>query len=115
MKPTTKKFFAELSKQRPSKINLALAQDLGLKAEEVSTYANNVSISIETLREVKNSLEVDLGDLTANLYDLKDLLTDAEQVSSEIGVDVNDIPNYAEAKQTYETSVEKLQEANNES
>ena len=108
------KFLAELKRQRPTKINLALAQDLGLKAEEVSVYANNVSISIETLREVKNSLEIDLGDLTANLYNLRDLLTDAEQVSSEIGVDVNDIPNYAEAKQTYETSVEQLQEANNE-
>jgi DNA-binding Xre family transcriptional regulator len=114
MKPITHKFFAELNKKRPSKINLALAEDIGLKAEEVSVYANNVSISIETLREVKNSLEVDLGDLTANLYDLEALLSDAEQVSSEIGVDVNNIPNYAEAKQTYETSVEQLREANNE-
>ena len=107
------KFLAELKRQRPTKINLSLTQDLGLKAEDVSVYTDNVSISIETLMEVKNSLEVDLGDLTANLYDLETLLTDAEQVSSEIGIDVNDIPFFTEAKQTYEFGVERLREANN--
>jgi hypothetical protein len=111
MKPSKKQFLAELSKQRPTKINLALAQDLELKAEEVSVYSDNVSISTETLKEVKNSLEVDLSDLVANSSDLKQLLTDAEQVSSEIGVDVNDIPNYLEAKQTLEFAVEQIKNA----
>mgnify|MGYP003628584208 FL=1 len=111
MKPSKKQFLAELSKQRPTKINLALAQDIEQKAEEVSVYSDNVSISTETLKEVQNSLEVDLADLVSNSSDLKQLLTDAEQVSSEIGVDVNDIPNYLEAKQTLEFAVEQIKNA----
>lgn len=111
MKPSKKQFLAELSKQRPTKINLALAQDIERKAEEVSVYSDNVSISTETLKEVQNSLEVDLADLVSNLSELKQLLTDAEQVSSEIGVDVNEIPNYLEAKQTFEFALEQIKNA----
>ena len=108
MKTSKQKFFAELNKQRPTKINLALAQDIEQKTEEVSVYSDNVSISIETLKEVQNSLEVDLSDLTSNSFDLKKLLEEVEQVSSELGIDVNDIPNYLEAKQTLEFAVEQI-------
>ena len=52
MKPITQKFFAELNKRRPSKINLSLVDDLRLKEQDVLVFSNNVTISIEKIREI---------------------------------------------------------------
>jgi len=107
------KFLAELSKKRPSKINLSLVEDLQRIRRDTEIYADNLSISMEQIDIAKNSLTVDVEDLTPIVENLDSTLSEFESASSELGIDLSNVSAYADAKETYEYAVGNLNEAKN--
>tara|TARA_R110000824_G_scaffold379289_1_gene571206 strand:+ start:137 stop:478 length:342 start_codon:yes stop_codon:yes gene_type:complete len=107
------KFFAALSKQRPTKINLSLIEDLQRIRRDAEIYADNLSISMEQIDIAKNSLTVDVEDLTPIVENLDSILSEFESTSSELGIDISNVSAYTDAKETYEYAVGNLNESKN--
>jgi hypothetical protein len=112
MKTTKEKIFAELSKQRPSKINLSLSDNANkmmddlyefrVKVGELFQDQNTVYDEAERVNQMwRNLAERGEGILT-EYYSLKDaagrVLLDAEEKISELGISPSDIPYYEELK-----------------
>jgi len=104
------KFLAELSKQRPSKINLALNDDasqimdeLGVFRQDVGGVFQEANIANDAAAEVRGMYGElkEKGDEMLNRYysivtQAETFMQDVENMSSELGITVSDIPYYQE-------------------
>jgi len=104
------KFLAELSKQRPSKINLSLSDDASQIMDELGVFrqdvggvfqeANIANDAAAEVREMYGELK-EKGDEMLNRYNsivsqAETFMQDVENMSSELGITVSDIPYYQE-------------------
>ena len=104
------KFLAELSKQRPSKINLSLSDDasqimdeLGVFRQDVGGVFQEANIANDAAAEVRGMYGElkEKGDEMLNRYysivnQAETFMQDVENMSSELGITVSDIPYYQE-------------------
>tara|TARA_R110001632_G_scaffold43057_4_gene109036 strand:- start:77 stop:424 length:348 start_codon:yes stop_codon:yes gene_type:complete len=112
MKPSKQKFFASINKAKGyDKLNLSLVEDLQRIRRDTEIYADNLSISMEQIDMAKNSLTVDVEDLTPIVENLDSALNTFEVTASGLGIDVSDVSAYTDAKETYEYAVGNLNEA----
>ena len=110
MKPTTKKFFAELNKKRPSKINLALNEDANkmmddlydfrVKVGELFQEQNTAFDEAERVAQMWKNLAERGEGILAEYYSLQDaagrVLLDAKEKAEDLGITPLDIPYYLE-------------------
>ena len=104
------KFLAELSKQRPSKINLSLSDDasqimdeLGVFRQDVGGVFQEANIANDAAAEVRGMYGElkEKGDEMLNRYysivsQAETFMQDVENTASELGITVSDIPYYQE-------------------
>ena len=110
MKPTTKKFFAELNKKRPSKINLALnldalniideLYDFRVKVGEFSSRNNEAMDEDARVRQMWSDLSNDgesaISEYNSIISRANSFKEEVENTASELGIAVSDIPYYSE-------------------
>tara|TARA_R110002051_G_C8315761_1_gene434007 strand:+ start:34 stop:450 length:417 start_codon:yes stop_codon:yes gene_type:complete len=110
MKPTAQKFFAELSKKRPSKINLALnldalniideLYDFRVKVGEFSSRNNEAMDEDARVRQMWSDLSNDgesaMSEYNSIISRANSFKEEVENTASEIGIAVSDIPYYQE-------------------
>ena len=94
MKPTTQKFFAELNKKRPTKINLSIISDteaiherLMDNMETFRGYANELKNLRDNVSDVGEAVRQDWDALTTNLSTLQDKADDIGITVDELGLD----------------------------
>ena len=104
------KFLAELKRQRPTKINLSLSDDASQIMDELGVFrqdvggvfqeANIANDAAAEVREMYGELK-EKGDEMLNRYysivnQAETFMQDVENMSSELGITVSDIPYYQE-------------------
>ena len=104
------KFLAELKRQRPTKINLSLSDDASQIMDELGVFrqdvggvfqeANIANDAAAEVREMYGELK-EKGDEMLNRYNsivsqAETFMQDVENMSSELGITVSDIPYYQE-------------------
>tara|TARA_R100000541_G_scaffold46736_1_gene53878 strand:+ start:528 stop:917 length:390 start_codon:yes stop_codon:yes gene_type:complete len=123
MKSRLEKVYNKLPNQKVDlkahKVELNVVSELTSIASSVSVFLKNIEIDIEELERIqsefdsfKNSLEVDLQDLTneANKLDLK--LQEASELANELGVNPSELNQYENSFDLYDEAMEKINEAN---
>tara|TARA_R110000744_G_scaffold73447_3_gene146996 strand:- start:1164 stop:1577 length:414 start_codon:yes stop_codon:yes gene_type:complete len=110
MKPTKQKFFAELNKRRPSKINLSLNEDASAIMDELYNFRVKVSEIFQQQnivfdeedrvnqmwRDLAERGEENLSEYYGVVSRAESFNQEIEAVASDLGINVNDIPYYSE-------------------
>ena len=90
-----------LAKQQPQKVELADdIQRLLSYSKGIDNFGKNIDISIDLVEKAVRSLKVDSEDLKGDLKRVNKGLELAEKMAKDLGVNVNQVPNYKEAKQS---------------
>lgn len=99
-------------------VELNVVYELTSVASSVSVFLQNVEIDFEELERLqneidsfKNSLEVDLQDLTDESYMLEQKLIETEDLASELGVEPSELNQYENSFDIYEKALEKIKTA----
>jgi len=120
MKPTNEQIISalnELIKEsktelKSEKIELAgNIQDLLKRSKAVTSLGKNIEISSKELKDVKNSLSVDNSDLRDEMKSISKGMEQADKAAKELGLNVNDIPNYKEALSAYKYGLDMSNQA----
>tara|TARA_R110000744_G_scaffold40904_1_gene92828 strand:- start:65 stop:454 length:390 start_codon:yes stop_codon:yes gene_type:complete len=100
-------------------VELNVVSELTSIASSVSVYSKNIEIDIEELERiqsefdsVKNSLEVDLQDLTNEARKLDEKLYEASELANQLGVEPSELNQYENSFDIYDEAMEKINEAN---
>ena len=110
MKPTTQKFFAELNKKRPTKINLALTDDASqimdelynfrLQVSELSSRNNQVMEEYESVLQKFSDLSSEgeswINDYNSILSRADSFKDEVENVANDLGLNTSYIPYFSE-------------------
>ena len=117
MKNSIDKVISKMKKKK-SNVELNVVSELTSVASSVSVYLQNVEIDFEELERLqneidsfKNSLEVDLQDLTDESYMLEQKLIETEDLASELGVEPSELNQYENSFDIYEKALEKIKTA----
>ena len=103
MKPTTQKFFAELSKKRPEKYNFMLREsEFDSVSSSFRQYRSDLDYILKnslpdlqyTVQEMKDSRDNAYTGLQENLETLQSIAAEYEYKANELGFDVEDVPDY---------------------
>jgi hypothetical protein len=99
-------------------VELNVVSELTSIASSVSVYLKNVEIDFEELERLqseidsfKNSLEVDLQDLSDESYILEQKLIEAEDLAKELGVEPSELNQFENSFNLYEEALEKIKTA----
>ena len=103
MKPTTKKFFAELEKLKSNKYNFMLRESefdnatsefMGYRLDLDVIVTNNLPDLQRDIQNIKDKRDNAYTGLQENLETLQDIAAEYEYKANEKGFDVEDVPEY---------------------
>jgi ribosome-associated translation inhibitor RaiA len=97
MKPTTEQILSALNKMIQSKTELKTEKiELGVK--DLEKYANNLKQENTDVRTFGNKMMSASADAEASYKAINNELKSIETQAKELGIKVNDIPSYKDAK-----------------
>jgi hypothetical protein len=98
-----------LAKQEPQKVQLADdIQRLLSYYKGIDSFGKNIDISIDLVEKSIRSLKVDSEDLKSDLKRVNKGLELAEKMAKDLGVNVNQVPNYKIAKQSLDYAQKQI-------
>ena len=123
MKSNIEKVYSKLPQKKHNfkkqKVDLNVVSELTSIALSVGVISENINIDLQELKRIqnefdsfKNSLEVDLQDLTDKTRKLDEKLREASDLANELGVEPSELNQYENSFDIYDEAMEKINEAN---